>query len=121
SFVTPPTIDIDFFMAKSCFDLNEYDRAAFFAKGSSTREGKFLYYYSRYMAAEKKRLDLLAETSANGQMTTPSSSVSMDVSLSLFHELRRDLNTKCDKFSEEFEEDSYVLYVYAIVLLKMDL
>lgn len=52
----------DYVMAKDCFDLGEFDRCAFFCRNSTSREGRFLHYYSRYMAAEKKRLDMMVDT-----------------------------------------------------------
>lgn len=113
-----PPCDPDYYLAKSCFDLFEYDRAAHFAKNSSAPEAVFLYFYGRYMSAEKKRLDLMAESnSASGNATA--TSISVDVSLNLFSELRVELSTSY--LSGELNDQSYILYVYAIVLLKLDL
>jgi anaphase-promoting complex subunit 8 len=116
---TGPVFDPDYFMAKSCYDLLEFDRAAFYSGKSSTRECRFLHYYCRYLAADKKRLDLMAETNSNSQITTPINSVSMDISLNLFSELRSDLME--EYVDEGLDDDSFILYVYAIVLLKLDL
>lgn len=49
-------------MGKSCFDMSEFDRCAFFTKESVSREGRFLHFYARYMSAEKKRLDSMIDT-----------------------------------------------------------
>ena len=116
---TGPGIDADYFMAKSCYDLLEFDRAAFYSSKAVTKECRFLHYYCRYLAADKKRLDLMAETNHSSQITTPMNSVSMDVSLNLFSELRSDLTKQYADGC--LEDDSFVLYVYAIVLLKLDL
>lgn len=120
--------DASYLMAKCCYDVSEYDRGSFYGKGSKCPEGRFLYYYCRYMAAEKKKLDLMAEcsigsngpsgsSSSGSQLTTTISSSSSDVALALFKELRHDLNI----LVANGEADSYILYVYAIVLLKLDL
>lgn len=121
SFVVPHTPqEPDYLMAKACYDLFEYDRAAFFVKNSKSKECKFLYYYSRYMAADKKRLDLMAETnSSSSSPGATASTATMDISLNIFTELRNEVSTlyQCN----ELELDSYILYVYGIVLLKLDL
>lgn len=36
-------------LAKSYFDLKEYDRAAYFLKGCRSQKAYFLYMYSRYL------------------------------------------------------------------------
>lgn len=36
-------------LAKSYFDLKEFDRAAYFLKGCSSQKAYFLYMYSRYL------------------------------------------------------------------------
>ena len=44
------TLDDDedsFVMAKSYFDLKEYDRASFFTKDCSSSKAKFLHFYAR--------------------------------------------------------------------------
>lgn len=38
-------------LAKSYFDLKEYDRAAYFLKGCCSRKSYFLYMYSRYLVS----------------------------------------------------------------------
>jgi len=116
-------MDVDYMLGKSLFDLFEYERASFFTSNCKTREGKFLYYYSRYLSVEKKRQDLLVETSSSSQLTTPSNCTSMDVTLGLLSCLRSDLQEYCmnQESHQEESEDSYILYVYAIVLVKLDL
>ena len=54
----PPGPDLDTFtLAKSYFDLKEFDRAAFFARKLTSNLGRFLHLYARFMSAEKKRMD----------------------------------------------------------------
>lgn len=36
-------------LAKSYFDLKEYDRAAYFLKGCCSQKAYFLYMYARYL------------------------------------------------------------------------
>lgn len=102
--------DSKFLLAKTCFDLGEYDRAAFWTKDCKGKEARFLHFYSRYLSAEKKRLDTMAETSC----------LNSEVSLKLFSELRNELQQLYNQKSY-LENDGYLLYVYAIVLLKLEL
>ncbi|RWS27271.1 cell division cycle protein 23-like protein [Leptotrombidium deliense] len=112
--ISPTVItNVDYLLAKSCYDLGEYERCAHFTKHSKGRESRFLYYYSRYMSSEKKRLDLMSEMNAN-----TSSISSTDTSINLFNELRNELQNLHD---DGELEDGFILYVYAIVLLKLDL
>lgn len=49
--------DLDAYtLAKSYFDLKEYDRAAYFLQGCKSQKAYFLYMYSRYLVRLKKRL-----------------------------------------------------------------
>ncbi|GAA6102099.1 cell division cycle protein 23 homolog isoform X1 [Tachysurus ichikawai] len=53
-------------LAKSYFDLKEYDRAAYFLRDCRSQKAYFLYMYSRYLSGEKKKddetVDSLGET-----------------------------------------------------------
>lgn len=111
--------ETSYFMAKSCFDVSEFDRAAFHSRNSTLKETQFIHYYSRYLAAEKKRLDVSAESCPTAPLTTTISSSAMDRSLDALTELRNEL---CEKHAiGDINSDSHLLYVYAIVLLKLDL
>lgn len=46
-----------YILAKSYFDLKEYDRAAYFVNNCTEHKTKFLYLYSRYLSGEKKKMD----------------------------------------------------------------
>lgn len=111
--------EVAYYMSKSCFDLSEYERAAFHSKNSILKETQFLHYYSRYLAAEKKRLDIQADSSPTSQLTSNVSSSTINSSLDLLTELRNELSEK--HASGDICNDSHILYVYAIVLLKLDL
>ncbi|EEB13552.1 cell division cycle, putative [Pediculus humanus corporis] len=50
-----------YFMCKCYFDLKEYDRCAYFTEKCESPCAKFLHYYSRYMAFEKKRVEDMTE------------------------------------------------------------
>lgn len=119
TFSDPSFFDADYCLAKSCFDLLEYERAAHYSRFSSSQEGKFIHFYSRYMSIEKKRLDLMAETNTSSQIATPFNAISMDISLNLYNELRSDLSDLY--LSGEIDDDGFILYAYAIVLLRLDL
>ena len=138
-------VDGKYLPAKSCYDEQEFERGASYAKASKCPEGRFLYYYCRYLAAEKKLQDFQAESSPavtigsssaaasgsaasginNGGLTTSStsnlttniSSSASESSLALLKELRKDLQ----KLVESGTNDSYILYVFGIVLHKLDL
>ncbi|XP_073241538.1 cell division cycle protein 23 homolog isoform X2 [Porites lutea] len=92
-------------LGKAFFDLKEFDRAAFFLEGCTSQKAYFLYMYSRYLAGEKHKnddmLDILGpqEPVANKALTS----------------LRAEL---CGKHREL---DGFCLYLYGIVLKKLDL
>jgi len=44
-------------LAKSYFDLQEYDRAAHFTKSCRSHKAYFIHIYARYLAGEKRRVD----------------------------------------------------------------
>ena len=50
-------------LAKSYFDLKEYDRAAHFVEHCTSQKAYFLHMYSRYLSGEKKQLDDAADSS----------------------------------------------------------
>lgn len=54
--------DLDAYtLAKSYFDLKEYDRAAYFLRGCKSQKAYFLYMYSRYLVRQKEKLPLSTE------------------------------------------------------------
>ena len=97
-------------MAKSYFDLKEYDRSAFFAKGCTKAKGRFLHLYSRYLSGEKKLLDDMTDfaNTGNGSENT---------------EHLTELRAKLEKLHKDgvIKEDGYTLYLYGIVLKKLGL
>lgn len=94
--------------AKSCFELHEYDRAAHISRNhQDDDQTRFLHYFSRYKAAEKKRIDLMSDVSLN----LPKKA------LIKFNELRDSLERSIDRVPP----DGWLLYVYALVLFKLKL
>ena len=54
--------DLDAYtLAKSYFDLKEYDRAAYFLRGCKSQKAYFLYMYSRYLVRQKEKLPFSTE------------------------------------------------------------
>jgi anaphase-promoting complex subunit 8 len=97
----------DYCIAKSYFDCREYDRAAFFTRSCTSPVPKFLNLYSMYMAKEKKRLD----NSPDSTTLTGNAHLS-------------DLNELMSLLHEEYTHkrlDGYGMYLYAVILKKLDL
>ncbi|ENN80893.1 hypothetical protein YQE_02682, partial [Dendroctonus ponderosae] len=93
-----------YLMAKSYLSLKEYDRCAYFLKNCLTAKARFLHYYARYMAIEKKDMT---------EMNCPPDPRQTSA-----------LKALCTELKNEFYEnklDGYCSYVYGIVLKKMDL
>lgn len=94
--------------ARACFEMQEYDRAAYLARDQIDDDKiRFLHYFSMYKAAEKKRIDLMNEAS----VTIPKKAMLK------FNELRDSLERSMDKR----EPDGWLLYVYGLVLHKFKL
>lgn len=94
-------------LAKTYFDLREYDRAAYFTRNSESPVPAFLHLYATYMSKEKKRLDNMTDSS---NLTESGQAKDLADLLATFKKLhiRRKL-------------DAYSLYLYGVVLKKLDL
>lgn len=100
--------DVDTYdMAKSYFDLKEYDRCNYFTSECGSARGKFLHHYSAYLSGEKKRLD-------NMQDTVTSVDIQQNTYL-------KNLRAELQKLHENKELDGYTTYLYGIVLKRMSL
>ncbi|VEN45701.1 unnamed protein product [Callosobruchus maculatus] len=97
----------EFLLAKSFLDLKEYDRCAHFVKNCSKPKPRFIYFYSRYLSIEKKKLDNMTDTNC------PPDPSKNDPLKDLCTEL------KIDYFDDKL--DGYCMYLYGVVLKKMDL
>ncbi|TKS83983.1 Cell division cycle protein 23 -like protein [Collichthys lucidus] len=96
-------------LAKSYFDLKEYDRAAYFLKGCCSQKAYFLYMYSRYLSGEKKKDDETVDSLGpleKGQVR---------------NEALRELRVELSKKHIAGELDGFTLYLYGVVLRKLDL
>lgn len=94
-----------YYVAKTYFDCREYDRAAFFTSDCQSAAPKFLHYYSMYLAKEKRKLDNMTED----MIVEASSTYDSDLT---------------DLLKAEHKEkrlDGYCLYLYGVILKKMDL
>ncbi|CAL8304583.1 unnamed protein product, partial [Gadus morhua 'NCC'] len=102
--------DLDAFaLAKSYFDLKEYDRAAYFLRGCHSKKAYFLYMYSRYLSGEKKKDDETVDSLGpleKGQVR---------------NEALRELRVELSKKHRAGELDGFTLYLYGVVLRKLDL
>ncbi|XP_072379805.1 cell division cycle protein 23 homolog [Diabrotica undecimpunctata] len=97
-----------YLVAKSYFDLKEYDRCSYFVKDCVKPKSRFLYFYSKYLSIEKKKIeDNMIDTNSSHDPTKNETLV----------ELYTTLKIEC------FENrlDGYCLYLYGVILKKLDL
>lgn len=97
----------DYFLAKSYYDIREYDRAAYFTRSCESKVPTFLHLYSTYMSKEKKRLDNLTDN------TNLNESGDLKDLANLLATLKSLYNQRA--------MDGYMLYLYGVVLKKFDL
>ncbi|KAL6443150.1 hypothetical protein ACFW04_002831 [Cataglyphis niger] len=92
-------------LAKTYFDLKEYDRAAYFTKDCTSPKVRFLHLYSRYLSGEKKKVDDMTDV--------PPDPMKNDNLKLLCADLRKDhLASKLD---------GYGLYLFGVTLKKLQL
>lgn len=96
-----------FLLAKSYFDLKEYDRCSYFTRNCAKPKAQFLHYYSRYLSIEKKKIDSMTDENC-----PPDPAKNEPLA-----ELCTALKNKW--YSDEL--DGYCLYLYGVVLRKLDL
>lgn len=104
--IAPAEYD-SYYLAKSYYDCREYDRSAFFTQNCTSRVPHFLHLYASYMAKEKKRLDNMTDT-ANLSQTGNVKDLS-------------ELLSTLKSLYATGTMDGYMLYLYGIVLKKLDL
>lgn len=97
----------EFLIAKSYFDMKEYDRCAYFVRTCNKPKPRFLYFYARYLSIEKKKLDNMTDTNCPPDPTK--------------NEALKDLCTELKIDYYENKLDGYCLYLYGIILKKLDL
>lgn len=96
-----------FTLAMTYFDLKEYDRAGYFLENCTSPKCYFLYMYSRYLADEKRKLDKASDSIG------PADSIENEHLKTLRIELNKKYALK--------ELDGYALYLYGVILKKLDL
>lgn len=96
-----------YLLAKSYFDLKEYDRCSYFTRKCTKPKTQFLHYYASYLSIEKKRLDNMTDDSCPPDPTKNET-------------LRALCATLKNKYYVD-ELDGYCLYLYGIVLRKLEL
>lgn len=94
-------------LARTYFDLREYDRAAHIIRNAQSAVPRFLYFYSMYMSKEKKRLDNMTD-----KANLTESGHCRDLS---------DLMVTLRNLYSKRKLDGYCLYLYGVVLKKLDL
>lgn len=97
----------DYDLAKTYFDIREYDRSAYFTRQCESPVPAFLHLYATYMSKEKKRLDNMTDSS-----NLTESGQSKDLT---------DLLAKFKRLHTHRKLDAYGLYLYGVVLKKLDL
>lgn len=96
-----------YILAKSYFDLKEYDRCAYFTQNCTCPRARFLHLYATYLSGEKKKHDNMTETTCPPD---PSKNT----------ELKALLRTLQNDFAAQ-KLDGYGLYLYGVLLKKLDL
>ncbi|KAH8305402.1 hypothetical protein KR018_002631, partial [Drosophila ironensis] len=97
----------DYFLAKSYYDVREYDRAAHAVRNCESSVPRFLHFYSTYMAREKRRLD---STTDQANLNEPNQ--------------MRDLGDLLATLRTEYGKsrlDGYGIYLYGVVLKALNL
>ncbi|XP_046360516.1 cell division cycle protein 23 homolog [Haliotis rufescens] len=94
-------------LATTYFDLKEYDRAALAVEQCTSPKAYFIHMYARYLADEKRKID--------------NASDSIGPSESVDNENLKVLKTDLSKKNVNKELDGFGLYLYGIVLRKLDL
>ncbi|XP_063933122.1 cell division cycle protein 23 homolog [Zophobas morio] len=94
-----------YLLAKSCFELKEFKRAAHFIAGCQAHITRFLYYYCLYLEGERLKLDF--QMQRNLKMNKSCSIVNKEIPY--IHDKLRALHLKK-------ELDGFELYLYGIVL-----
>lgn len=97
----------DYMLAKTYLDVQEYERSAFFTRNSVSAVPAFLHFYATYMSKEKKRLDNITDTNFMNHSNYIKDLGDLLATLKAKHSQRT--------------MDAYMLYVYGVVLKKLDL
>ncbi|XP_041370912.1 cell division cycle protein 23 homolog [Gigantopelta aegis] len=94
-------------LATSYFDLKEYSRAANVVESCSSRKAYFIHVYARYLADEKCKLDNASDSLGSTDL--------------LDNETLKILRNELSKKKANKELDGFGLYLYGVILRKLDL
>ncbi|XP_077980277.1 cell division cycle protein 23 homolog [Glandiceps talaboti] len=97
----------EYTLAKSYFDLKEYDRAAYFVAKCKNHTAYFLHMYARYLSGEKKKYDEMPDPLGHLEYAD------------LKNESLRTLRIELAQLHSKNELDGYCLYLYGVVLKKL--
>uniref|UniRef100_A0A1A9WZY1 Cyclosome subunit 8 n=1 Tax=Glossina brevipalpis TaxID=37001 RepID=A0A1A9WZY1_9MUSC len=104
--IAPKEYD-NYFLAKSYFDVREYNRAAHLVRNATSPVPRFLHLYATYMAVEKRRLD----------STTDQSNLNDSGHFKDLGEILATLRTEHSRN----KLDGYGMYLYGVVLKALNL
>ncbi|XP_073827165.1 cell division cycle protein 23 [Musca autumnalis] len=104
--IAPAEYD-SYYLAKSYFDVREYDRAAYMVRNCESAVPKFLHYYATYMGLEKRRLD----------STTDQSNLNDSGHVKDLAELLATLRAEYSRG----RLDGYGMYLYGVILKALNL
>lgn len=96
-----------FLVSKSYLDLKEYDRCTFFTRNCENPKPRFLHFYSKYLSIEKKKLDNMTDTNCPPDQSE-----------------NTELTALCTELKSDYYEnklDGYCLYLFGVILRKLDL
>lgn len=96
-----------YLLAKSYFDVKEYDRCAYHTAKSTTPCCRFLHLYSKYLSLERKKIDDLTDVNYGPDPRLTSKLQSLATELRNDHIARK--------------LDAYGVYLYGVVLKRLDL
>lgn len=94
-------------LAKSYFDVKEYDRCAHYTKNCKNPKPRFLHLYSRYLSIEKKKIDNMTDSNCPPDPTK--NTALKDLCAILMGDYCKD------------KLDGFCLYLYGVILRKLDL
>ncbi|XP_066254527.1 cell division cycle protein 23 homolog [Euwallacea similis] len=96
-----------FLLAKSYFNIKEYDRCSHFVRNCTSAKCRFIHFYARYLSIEKRKLDNMTETNCRPDPVQ-----------------NEEMKTLCSELKNNFYEnklDGFCSYLYGIVLKKLGL
>ncbi|XP_063884068.1 cell division cycle protein 23 homolog [Scylla paramamosain] len=114
-------------LAKSYFDLKEYDRCSYFTKHCTTALGRFLHLYSSYLSGEKKKNDDIVDALVANEQHKGVYLKVLHTELSKMYNLSSS-PTRDDEGGDNNSSsssgggmDAWLLWVYGVVLKRLDL